>query len=242
MEVEELKMLRFALGVTRMDKIRNEYIRGTAQVGLFGEKTREAILLSWYGYVRRKDDGYIGRRMLRMESTLVELSGKRKRGRPKSRSMVKEDVAEDEVTLDDTEDRNNCKWKIRKSAVAPPDGKSRKEKKKKKISELLYLDVRGGHVPHVDDGNVEMRHHRHLAFEQTLRHKHAGRGDVLTQHGTHHETRVYHRQLEPLIGREVLHILPCLYFGLYLTLGVRCQVFRCRPVALVHRPVLVRLQ
>ena len=32
MEVAELKMLRFSLGVTRMDKIRNEYIRGTAQV------------------------------------------------------------------------------------------------------------------------------------------------------------------------------------------------------------------
>ena len=27
---------RAALGVTRMDKIRNEYIRGTAQVGRFG--------------------------------------------------------------------------------------------------------------------------------------------------------------------------------------------------------------
>ena len=32
MEVAELKMLRFSLGVTTMDKIRNEYIRGTAQV------------------------------------------------------------------------------------------------------------------------------------------------------------------------------------------------------------------
>ena len=31
MEVAELKMLRFALGVTRMDKIRNEYIRGTTK-------------------------------------------------------------------------------------------------------------------------------------------------------------------------------------------------------------------
>ena len=45
MEVAELKMLRFSLGVTRMDKIRNEYIRGTAQVGRFGEKTRDARLM-----------------------------------------------------------------------------------------------------------------------------------------------------------------------------------------------------
>ena len=73
MEVAELKMLRFSLGVTRMDKIRNEYIRGTTQVGRFGDKTREARLM-WYGHLRRKDDWYIGRWMLRME-----LSGNRKR-------------------------------------------------------------------------------------------------------------------------------------------------------------------
>ena len=51
-----------------MDKIRNEYIRGpAAQVGRFGEKTREARL-RWYGHVLRKYDGYIGRRILRMKS------------------------------------------------------------------------------------------------------------------------------------------------------------------------------
>ena len=59
MEVAELKMLRFSLGVTRMDKIRNEYIRGTAQVGKFGEKTREARL-RWYGHLRRKMMGILG--------------------------------------------------------------------------------------------------------------------------------------------------------------------------------------
>ena len=37
-EVAEFEMLRFSSGVTRMDKIRNEYIRGTAQVGNFERK------------------------------------------------------------------------------------------------------------------------------------------------------------------------------------------------------------
>ena len=109
MEVAELKMLRFVLRVTSMDKSRNEYIRRTAQVGSFGEKTREARLRR-YGHLRRKDDGYFGKRMLRME-----LPGKRKRGRPKRRFMdvVKEDMAEVEVTEEDTEDRNNRRRKIR---------------------------------------------------------------------------------------------------------------------------------
>ena len=75
----------------------------------FGEKTREARL-RWYGHLRRKDDGYIGKRMLRME-----LPGKRKRGRPKRRFMdvVKEDMAEVEVTEEDTVDRNNWRRKLR---------------------------------------------------------------------------------------------------------------------------------
>ena len=99
----------FIIGVTIMDRMRNEYIRGTAQVGRFGEKTRQARLM-WYGHVLRKDDGHIVRRILRME-----LPGKRKRGRPKRRFMdvVKEDMAEVEVTEEDTEYRNNWRWKIR---------------------------------------------------------------------------------------------------------------------------------
>ena len=47
MEVTELKMLRLSLGVTIMDKIRNEYIRGTAQVGKFGENSRGKTEMVW---------------------------------------------------------------------------------------------------------------------------------------------------------------------------------------------------
>ncbi|KAK3511474.1 hypothetical protein QTP70_008953 [Hemibagrus guttatus] len=66
LEVAELKMLRFSLGVTRLDRIRNEYIRGTAHVGRLGDKVREARL-RWFGHVQRRDSEYIGRRMLDME-------------------------------------------------------------------------------------------------------------------------------------------------------------------------------
>ena len=52
--VEDVTIL---IKMTIMDKMRNEYIRGTAQVGRFGEKTLEARL-KWYDHVRRKDDGY----------------------------------------------------------------------------------------------------------------------------------------------------------------------------------------
>ncbi|KAK3546857.1 hypothetical protein QTP86_003757 [Hemibagrus guttatus] len=54
LEVAELKMLRFSLGVTRLDRIRNEHIRGTAHVGRLGDKVREARL-RWFGHVQRRD-------------------------------------------------------------------------------------------------------------------------------------------------------------------------------------------
>ena len=44
MEVAEMKMLRFAMGVTRKDKIRNEYIRSTVKVERLGLKMREGRL------------------------------------------------------------------------------------------------------------------------------------------------------------------------------------------------------
>uniref|UniRef100_A0A8C7WUM6 MHC class I-like antigen recognition-like domain-containing protein n=1 Tax=Oryzias sinensis TaxID=183150 RepID=A0A8C7WUM6_9TELE len=50
MEVAEMKMLRFSLGVTRSNRIRNEYIRGTAHVACVSDKVREARL-RWFGHV-----------------------------------------------------------------------------------------------------------------------------------------------------------------------------------------------
>ena len=88
MEVTEMKMLRFAVGVTRKDKVRNEYIRGTVKVECLGMKMREGRLRQ-YGHVMRIDKEYVGRKIMGME-----LPGKRKRGRPKRRylDVVKEDM------------------------------------------------------------------------------------------------------------------------------------------------------
>ena len=77
MEVAEMKMLRFAMGVTRKDNIRNEYIRGTVKVERSGMKMREGRL-RWYGHVMRTAQEYVGTMMMEME-----LPGKRKRERPK---------------------------------------------------------------------------------------------------------------------------------------------------------------
>ena len=111
LEVAELKMVRWALGVTREDKIRNEYIRGTARIAKLGEKIREDKIrneyirgtariaklgekirearLQWYGHVKRREAEYVGRRTLEME-----VPGRRKRGRPRKRwlDVVREDM------------------------------------------------------------------------------------------------------------------------------------------------------
>ena len=88
MEVAEMKMLRFAKGLTRKDKIRNEYTRSTVKVEQLGMKMREGRL-RWYGHIMRRDQEYVGRKMMEME-----LPGKRKRGRPKRRflDVVKKDM------------------------------------------------------------------------------------------------------------------------------------------------------
>ena len=62
MEVTQMKTLRFATGVTRKDKIRNKYIKGTVKVEWLGMKMRESRL-RWYGHVMRRDKEYVGRNM-----------------------------------------------------------------------------------------------------------------------------------------------------------------------------------
>ena len=60
-KVAELKMVRWTLGVTRKDKIRNEYVRWTAKIAKLGDKLRNARL-RWYGPVKKRKKGYVGKK------------------------------------------------------------------------------------------------------------------------------------------------------------------------------------
>ena len=109
MEVTEMKMLRFAMRVTRKDKIRNQHIRSTVKVDRLGMKMRKGRL-RWYGHVMRRDQEYVGRKMMEME-----LPGKRRRGRPKKRylDVVKEDMGEVGAREANVEDRKMWRMMIR---------------------------------------------------------------------------------------------------------------------------------
>ena len=105
MEVVWIKMLRFAMGVTRKDKIISEYIRGTVKVERLGMKMREGRL-RWYGHVMKRDQEYVGRKMME-----IELSGKRKRERPNKRfvDVVKEDMGK--VGAKEKDVKNRKVWR-----------------------------------------------------------------------------------------------------------------------------------
>ena len=58
LEVAEMIMLRWMCGVTKLDKIRIERIRGTTKVGDITKKVQERRL-KWYGHVMRREEHYV---------------------------------------------------------------------------------------------------------------------------------------------------------------------------------------
>ena len=98
----EVKMLKFSLGMTRMDRIRNEHSRETWHVRDFGENVTEARL-RWLGHVQWRDSEHISRRMIRLE-----IPDRRPSGRPKRRFM---DVVKENINLFGVEEED-VKYRI----------------------------------------------------------------------------------------------------------------------------------
>ena len=65
MKVAELKMVRWAMGVTKKGKISNEYVRGTPINAKLRDKLWDARI-RWYGHVKRGEEGYVGKKMMEM--------------------------------------------------------------------------------------------------------------------------------------------------------------------------------
>ena len=114
LEVAEMKMCRWACGVTRRDRIRNDEIRERMGVVNIGVKCRKATL-RWYGHVKRREENYIGRKMLSLDPP-----SRRRRGRPKQRWMdtIRNDMKAVGAREEDAENRNT--WKMLISAAATP--------------------------------------------------------------------------------------------------------------------------
>ncbi|XP_023221690.1 MKL/myocardin-like protein 1 [Centruroides sculpturatus] len=77
MEVADMRMLRWMCGVSRKDRIRNEFIRGSDKVGPYRRKMQECRL-RWFGHIERSSEDYVGKRVRKLV-----VKGRRKRGRPR---------------------------------------------------------------------------------------------------------------------------------------------------------------
>ena len=75
----EMKVLRWSIGKTRLDKVRNTETRDRLKVRCVSEKIQGARL-RWAGHIERRDDEYCGKAVRRMQA-----SGTRPKGRPKMR-------------------------------------------------------------------------------------------------------------------------------------------------------------
>ena len=100
-----MKMLRFSLGKTRLDRIENAVIRGKVKVGELVGKIRESRL-RWFGHVERREDSYLGRRVQTLQT------GRRRRGCPKRRwkDCISEDLRAAGMQPEDAQDR--AKWRV----------------------------------------------------------------------------------------------------------------------------------
>lgn len=103
MDVAEMKMLRWMVGVNRTDRIRNKYIRGTVKVVEVSKKIQESRL-RWYGHLRRRvGEDHVGREIMEME-----VEGVRRRGRPKRRwiDCINGDLGEKNINPEMANNRN----------------------------------------------------------------------------------------------------------------------------------------
>ena len=113
LDVADMKMSRWMLGLTRKDRIRNEEVRRRLGTGELSGQCRQAIL-RWYGHVKRGEEDNVCRRVMEMA-----VPGKWKTGRPRRRwkDCLKEDMEAVGATEEDTQDRLAWRRKVHMAAT-----------------------------------------------------------------------------------------------------------------------------
>ena len=76
--VLEMKCLRSLVGVSRMDRVRDEEVRRRAGIKRELASRADQRVSRWFGHAERKDEYRMARRVL-----MAEVSGGRVRGRPR---------------------------------------------------------------------------------------------------------------------------------------------------------------
>ncbi|XP_061717585.1 uncharacterized protein LOC133525314 [Cydia pomonella] len=106
----EMKMLRWAAGVTRLDRVRNEYVRGSFKVAPIAENMAESCM-RWFGYVMRRDEEYAVKKALAIPE---QKNGK---GMPLTTwsTTVTKDMERVQINTQTTHDRKTWRLQTRRA-------------------------------------------------------------------------------------------------------------------------------
>jgi len=110
MRVAEMRMIPWMCGHTRLDKIRNEVIRGKIGVASIEDKIREARL-HWFGHIRRRSMDTLVRRCEKID--LPRLSRSRDRPRKSWSEVIRHDLKTLGLVEDMAQERRLWRSKIR---------------------------------------------------------------------------------------------------------------------------------
>jgi len=110
MKVAEMRIIRWIYGHTRLDKIRNEVIRGRIGVASIENKIREARL-RWFGHIRRRSMDALVRRCEKLDRPDFRRSG----GRPKKSwsEVIRRNLKTLGLVEDMTQDRRLLRSRIK---------------------------------------------------------------------------------------------------------------------------------
>ncbi|XP_063382204.1 uncharacterized protein LOC134668693 [Cydia fagiglandana] len=108
-----MRMLRWSAGVTLLDRIRNEYIRGSFGVAPIIDKAKEKRL-RWYGHVQRREEDHPVKLALNLPVTQP-----RGHGRPPSTWLTTVEKDLKEAQIDTNAARNRAQWRMRTRRADP---------------------------------------------------------------------------------------------------------------------------